>query len=387
MLIKNGVIHTMDGPVIDRGYVWVEGSRIAGVGGMDALPPEEHFGPVVDVQEGHVLPGFLDIHCHLGMIGTAVGFEGEDVNEETAPCTPQLRGLDGVNPMDEAFAEARRAGVTCVVTGPGSTNAIGGQMVALKTRGTIADQMTLRAPAAMKFALGENPKRIHGKGRQTAPMTRMATAALIREQLAKAQEYQYKQEKAELEERDKPDFDAGLEALIPVLAGRVPAHFHAHRADDIATAVRLSHEFGLDLTIVHGTEGRLIADFLAKEGVPVITGPFLTDRSKPELRGLAMENAAALAAAGVRVAICTDHPETPIQYLPLCAALAARAGMDEEEALAAITINAACMAGLDDRLGSLTIGKDADVVVMSGHPFDVKSRVQYVWIDGQEVPL
>ena len=172
-----------------------------------------------------------------------------------------------------------------------------------------------------------------------------------------------------------------------MLAGRVPAHFHAHRADDIATAVRLSREFGLDLTIVHGTEGRLIADFLAKEGVPVITGPFLTDRSKPELRGLAMENAAALAAAGVRVAICTDHPETPIQYLPLCAALAARAGMDEEEALAAITINAACMAGLDDRLGSLTIGKDADVVVMSGHPFDVKSRVQYVWIDGQEVPL
>ena len=385
MLIKNAVVHTMDGPVIDRGYVWVEGSRIAGVGGMDRLPDEERFGPVVDVQGGHVLPGFLDIHCHLGMIGTAVGFEGEDVNEETDPCTPQLRGLDGVDPMDAAFAEARRAGVTCVVTGPGSANAIGGQMVALKTRGTIADQMVVRAPAAMKFALGENPKRIHGKGRGAAPMTRMATAALIRERLAKAQEYQYKQEKAELEERDKPDFDAALEALLPVLAGKVPAHFHAHRADDIATAVRIAREFGLELTVIHGTEGHLIADFLAKEGVPVITGPSLTDRSKPELRALTMDNAARLAAAGVRVAICTDHPETPIQYLPLCAALAARAGMDEEEALAAITINAACIAGVDDRLGSITQGKDADLVALSGHPFELKSRVQHVWIDGQEV--
>lgn len=387
MLIKNGIIHTMDGPVIDQGYVWVEGSRIAGVGSMDSLPTEERFGPVVDAEGGHVLPGFLDIHCHLGMIGTAVGFEGEDVNEETAPCTPQMRGLDGVNPMDEAFGEARRAGVTCVVTGPGSANAISGQMVAVKTRGVIADQMVVRAPAAMKFALGENPKRVHGRGRQAMPMTRMATAALIREQLSKATEYQYKQEKAELEKGDKPDFDIGLEALLPVLAGKVPAHFHAHRADDIATAVRLAREFGLDLTIVHGTEGRFIADFLAKEGVPVITGPSLTDRSKPELRGLAMENAAVLAAAGVRVAICTDHPETPIQYLPLCAALAARAGMDEEEALAAITINAACIAGVDDRLGSLTVGKDGDIVVLSGHPFDFKSRVQHVWIDGQEVPL
>ena len=385
MLIKNGVIHTMDGPAIHRGYVWVEGSRIAGVGTMDDLPPEDRCGPVVDVQGGHVLPGLLDIHCHLGMIGTAVGFEGEDVNEETAPCTPQLRGLDGVDPLDAAFGEARRAGVTCVVTGPGSANAIGGQMVALKTRGTIADQMVVRAPAAMKFALGENPKRVHGRGRQSAPMTRMATAALIREKLSKAQEYQYKQEKAELEEGDKPDFDAALEALLPVLAGKVPAHFHAHRADDIATAVRIAREFSLDLTIVHGTEGHLIPAFLAREGVPVITGPSLTDRSKPELRGLTMDNAAQLAAAGVRVAICTDHPEIPIQYLPLCAALAARAGMDEEEALAAITINAACIAGVDDRLGSITQGKDADLVVMSGHPFELKSRVQHVWIDGQEV--
>lgn len=385
MLIKNGVIHTMDGPVIPRGYLWVEGGRIAGVGGMDSLPGEDGLGPVIDAEGSHVLPGFVDAHCHLGMVGTAVGYEADELNEATDPCTPQLRGLDGVNPMDEGFAEARRAGVTCVVTGPGSANPMGGQMAALKTAGTIADQMILRAPAAMKMALGENPKRFYGRGRQSAPMTRMATAALIRELLARATEYQYKQEKAELEGREKPDFDAKLAALGPLLAGRVPAHIHAHRADDMATAVRIAREFGLELTIVHGTEGRLIADFLAKEGIPVITGPSLTDRSKPELRQLAMENTAALAAAGVQVAICTDHPETPIQYLRLCAALAAQAGMDEEEALAAITINAACIAGVDDRLGSLTVGKDADVVLMSGPPFSFSSRVQRVWIDGQEV--
>lgn len=387
MLIKNGVIHTMDGPVIHRGYVWIEGSRIAGVGDMASMPPEEHLGPVVDARGSHVLPGFIDAHCHLGMMGAAVGFESDDLNEGTDPCTPQIRGLDGVNPMDEYFAEARKAGVTCVVTGPGSANAIGGQMVVLKTQGVIADQMALRAPGAMKFALGENPKRFHGKGRQAAPMTRMATAALIREQLAKAAEYQYRQDEAELKGSGKPDFDAKLEALALVTEGKIPAHFHAHRADDIVTAIRIAREFGLDFTIVHGTEGHLIADYLAKEGVPVITGPSLTDKSKPELRNLTMENTAVLAKAGVQVAICTDHPETPIQYLSLCAALAARAGMDEEEALAAITINAACIAGVDDRLGSLTIGKDADIVIMSDHPFEFKSRVQAVWIDGREVAL
>lgn len=385
MLIKNAVLHTMDGPVIPCGYVWVEGTRIAGVGDMASMPPEETLGPVVDAQGGHVTPGFIDAHCHLGMMGAGVGFESDDLNEGTDPCTPQLRGLDGVNPMDEYFGEARRAGVTCVVTGPGSANAIGGQMVILKTRGAIADQMVVRSPGAMKFALGENPKRFHGKGRQATPMTRMATAALIRERLSRAQEYRYKQEKAELEEGDKPDFDAGLEALALVTEGKLPAHFHAHRADDIATAVRLAREFGLDLTVVHGTEGHLIAGFLAKEGVPVITGPSLTDKSKPELRNLSMENTAVLARAGVQVAICTDHPETPIQYLLLCAAMAARAGMDEEEALAAITSNAACIVGVDDRVGSLTVGKDADIVLLSGHPFEFKSRVQRVWIDGREV--
>jgi imidazolonepropionase-like amidohydrolase len=350
----------------------VEGSRISGVGEMDSLSGEELLGPVVDAGGGHVLPGFIDAHCHLG-------FSAHELNEDD-PCTPQLRALDGVDPMDEYFAKARRAGVTCVLTGPGSASPIAGQMVAVKTAGTVIDQMAVRHPAAMKFALGENP--VKGKA---GPQTRMGVAALIREELKKAAEYGQRLEQAERDGGDGPDLDGKLAALAPVAAGRVPAHFHAHRADDIATAVRIAKEFGLDLVVVHGTDGPLIADFLAREGVPVITGPSMTDKSKPELKNLAMENTAALAKAGVQVAICTDHPETPIQYLLLCAALAARAGMDEEEALAAITISAACIAGVDDRLGSLTIGKDADIVLMSGHPFEFKSRVQRVWIDGREV--
>lgn len=382
MLIINGVIHTMAGQVIDRGFVRLEGTRIAQVGHMSQL--EDLTGPVLDVRGGHVLPGFIDVHCHVGLYGSGLGFEGDDLNEATDPCTPQLRGLDGVNPFDRYFEEARRAGVTCVLTGPGSANPISGQSILMKTAGQVADRMAVRAPATMKFALGENPKSCYEK-REETPMTRMATAAIIRENLARASEYRYKLKKAELEDGEKPDFDAKAEALLPVLEGRLPAHFHAHRADDIVTAIRISREFGLDCTIVHGTEGYLIADYLAQEGVPVITGPFLTDRSKPELANLSMENTAILARAGVQVAICTDHPETPVSQLLLCAAMAAKAGMDEEEALAAITINAAIIAGVDDRLGSLTEGKDGDIVVMDGHPLDWRSRVTHVLINGQEL--
>ncbi len=243
--------------------------------------------------------------------------------------------------------------------------------------------MAVRAPASMKFALGENPKSVH---KDHGPATRMASAALIREQLTKALDYSLKWELAQADGgADGPEFDARLDALRPVVGGRLAAHFHAHRADDIVTAVRLSKEFGLDCVIVHGTEAHLVADFLAREGVPVITGPFLMDRCKPELGRLTMENTAILARAGVQVAICTDHPETPIALLPFCAAMAARAGMDEEEALAAITINAACIAGAGDRLGSLSPGKDADIVVMDGHPFHWRSRAVHVLLDGREL--
>ena len=375
MLIVNGVVHTMENGIIPQGFVHIQGGRIARTGPMSDLPKDAGPDSLIDARGGHVLPGFIDAHCHLGLYG-AVSQE-DDLNESPTPCTPQLRALDGVDPFNQYFQEARRAGVTCVHTGPGSANPIAGQSVLLKTVGTVVDQMAVLAPAAMKFALGENPKGIH-KGH--GPATRMATAAVIRETLTQALNYDSNRAQA-----DGPGFDARLDALRPVVAGLLPAHFHAHRADDIVTAVRLSKEFGLDLTVVHGTEGHLIADFLAKEGIPVVTGPFLMDRGKPELGRLTMENTAILARAGVRVAICTDHPETPIGLLPLCAAMAARAGLDPEEALSAITVNAARILGVGDRLGSLAPGRDADLVVMDGHPFQWDSKVVHVLIDGREV--
>ncbi len=382
MIIYNGVVHPMDGPVIPRGYVTFEGGKITAVGPMEELgeTPEG-----LDAQGGHILPGFIDAHCHLGLFGDSLGFEADDGNESTDPCTPQLRAIDGVNPLDRGFQEAREGGVTTVLTGPGSANPIAGQFLAMKTNGRWVDEMVVKAPVAMKFALGENPKSVYNERKET-PVTRMATAAIIRENLSKAQEYQDKQSKADEDpDTDMPDYDAKLEALVPVVEGEVPAHFHAHRADDIATAVRLSKEFGLDYVIVHGTEGYKVAELLAAEGVPVITGPCLTDRSKPELVGQTLENPALLARAGVKVAICTDHPETPIQYLPLCAAMAVRGGMEEEAALAAITSTAAEIAGIEKRVGTLTPGKDADIVVTAGHPFDWNGRIKAVFIDGKQV--
>lgn len=381
MLIVNGTIHTMETGTISNGFVLTKGTRITQVGPMSALPGEADLDGLIDAHGGHVLPGFIDAHCHVGLYGATS--PEDDLNESPASCTPQLRALDGVDPFNQYFQEARRAGVTCLHTGPGSANPIAGQSILLKTTGTVVDQMAVRAPAAMKFALGENPKRVH---KDQGPATRMATAALIRDKLAQALNYELKWARAQADDQmDDPDFDAQMDALRPVVTGRLPAHFHAHRADDIVTAVRIAKEFGLDCAIVHGTEGYLVAGFLAKENIPVITGPFLMDRCKPELGRLTMENTAILARAGVQVAICTDHPEIPISLLPFCAAMAARAGMDEEEALAAITINAACIVGVGDRLGSLAPGKDADVVVMDGHPFHWQSKVTHVFIDGQEV--
>ena len=384
MLIQNGVVHPMDAPVIPRGFVLLEGDKIAAVGPMEALPAG-YSGEVLDAEGGHILPGFIDAHCHLGLFGDALGFEADDGNESTDPCTPQLRAVDGVNPLDRGFREAREGGVTTVLTGPGSANPIAGQFAALKTDGRWVDEMVLKAPIAMKFALGENPKSVYNDRKET-PVTRMATAAIIRENLAKAQEYQDKQSKAEEDpDEDVPDYDAKLEALAPVATGALPAHFHAHRADDIATAVRISGEFGLKLVVVHGTEGYLVPELLAQANVPVITGPCLTDRSKPELVGQTLSNPARLRAAGVKVAICTDHPETPIQYLPLCAAMAVRGGMEPEDALAAITRDAAEIAGISKRVGTLTPGKDADVVVTSGHPFDWNGEIRAVFLSGKRV--
>ena len=384
MLIQNGVVHPMDGPVIPCGFVAFEEGKITAVGSMEALPAGA-FGEVLDAQGGHILPGFVDAHCHLGLFGNALGFEADDGNEATDPCTPQLRALDAINPQDRCFQEARLGGVTCVLTGPGSANPIAGQSAVLKTTGRWVDEMVLKAPACMKFALGENPKAVYNECKET-PITRMATAALIREQLSRALEYRDKQDKAqEDQDEDMPDFDAKLEALLPVINGELPVQIHAHRADDIATGIRICKEFGLKYVIVHGTEGHLIPELLAQEGAGVITGPCLGDRSKPELANMTIETPAILRMFGVKTAVCTDHPETPIQYLPLCAAMAIRGGMDPEGALACITINAAQLAGIDDRVGSLTPGKDADVVVTSAHPLNWLSRVRLVVMDGKVI--
>ena len=382
MILTHAKLFPIDAPPIADGYLAFDGGKILSLGRMDRCPDGEQ----LDLGGLHVYPGFVDAHCHLGLFGDSLGFEGEDGNESTDPVTPHLRAIDGVNPFDRCFQEAREGGVTCVLTGPGSANAIGGQFAALKTAGRCVDEMAVLAPAAMKFALGENPKWTY-KDRDEAPVTRMATAALIREHLAKAREYLEKLERhrADPDEHDKPDYDAKLEALLPVVQGTLPAHFHAHRADDIATALRIGREFGLRTVIVHGTEGHLIAGLLAEAGVPVIAGPVIGDRSKPELRHQTPSNAAQLAAAGVRVALCTDHPENPIQYLPLGAALAVRAGMDPQAALRAITLGAAEIAGIDGRVGSLTPGKDADLVVADGDPLGVSARIRMVWIDGVRV--
>ena len=384
MLIQNGVVHPMDGPVIPNGYVLLEGNKIKAVGSMDAVP-QGWAGPVLDAAGGHILPGLVDAHCHLGMCGDGLGFEAEDDNESTDPCTPHLRALDGLNPLDRCFREAREAGVTTVLTGPGSGNPINGQGLAVKTIGRWAEEMVVLEPASLKLALGENPKTVYHERKET-PMTRMGTAAIIRAQFSKALEYLDKQNKTDAEEdTDPPDFDPKLEALLPALRGEVPVHIHAHRADDIATAVRLAREFGLKLVVVHGTEAHLLPELLAREHIPVITGPILTDRSKPELANSTSANPALLDKAGVEIAICTDHPVIPIQHLTLCAAVAARSGLEPEEALKAITLNGARLAGVDHRVGSLTPGKDADVVVTSGHPLDWMSRVEHVFIDGVQV--
>lgn len=383
MLIYNAVVHPMDAPVLPHGFVeWAEG-KIVRVGPMSGCPTPSEGD--LDANGSHLLPGFIDAHCHLGMLADGLSYDDDDCNEISDPCTPNLRAIDGLYPMDYCFQEAREAGVTTVLTSPGSSNAIAGQAAALKTVGRWVDDMVVLAPAAMKFALGENPKKVYSD-RDEAPASRMATAALIREQLRKALEYADRvQRSREDPDEDPPDYDAALEALVPVVQGKLPAHFHAHRADDIATAVRIAKEFQLDYVLVHATEGYLVADILAREGVRVIVGPIISDRSKPELARLRVTNAAKLAQAGVPVAICTDHSELPIQYLPLSAALAAKEGMDPETALAAITLTAAEIGGIAHRVGSLTPGKDADLVLCSGHPFELNARIEAVFIDGHQV--
>lgn len=385
MLIINAKLLTMENDVIENGFLRTQGDVIAALGEMGACPEVQDGEEVLDACGGYVLPGLVDAHTHLGICEDSLGFEGEDANEETDPATPHLRALDAINPFDRYFEEARSAGVTTVAVGPGSANPVAGQIVAIKTFGRRIDDMIVRSPIAMKMALGENPKCCYHEKNQ-APMTRMATAAVIREQLFKAKEYLRAIEEAHSDEdADEPDFDMKCDALVPVLKREIPVHFHCHRADDMFTAMRIAKEFEIDYVLVHGTEGHLVADILAKEGARVICGPSLGFRSKPELRNLTFETPGALARAGVEVAITTDHPETTLDYFMFCAAQAVRAGMEEGAALRAVTITPARLLGLDEKIGSLRQGKCADIVVYTGHPFAHDTHVSCVLINGERV--
>lgn len=390
LLIRNGRIITAAGMNYDSGYVLIEKGKIVAVG--ESFNASKLAGidkadlTTVDASGKYVLPGFIDAHCHVGMWEDSTGFEGEDGNEMTDPVTPHLRAIDGIYHADRAFKEARENGVTTVVTGPGSANVIGGQFAAVKTSGRRIEEMVLKEPAAMKVAFGENPKTVYNEKHQT-PMTRMATAAILRENLMKAREYMKLIEEYNLnkEENDKPEFDIKLESLLPVLRGELPLKAHAHRADDILTAIRIAKEFGVKLTIEHCTEGYMIKDILLEEGVAAIIGPMLTDRSKVELRNQSLKAAGILTKAGIKVAIMTDHPCVPIQYLGLCAAIAVREGMPEEDAIKAVTINSAEVCGISERVGSLEQGKDADIAIFDGHPLELRTKVVMTIINGNIV--
>jgi imidazolonepropionase-like amidohydrolase len=336
-----------------------------------------------NAQEASVYPGFIDSHSHVGVWGNAEGLEGDDGNETTDPSTPHLRAVDMINPADLCFTEAAKAGVTTVVCGPGSANPISGGFIAMKTVGSPRiDDRIIEPAVAVKFSFGENPKAVY-RERSEAPVTRMATAAIIREQLYKSKRYLDSiAAKAADPEEELPDFDIKCEALIPLLRGEVRMHAHCHRADDIFTAIRLASEFGLKPVIIHATDSALIADELRQSEVPVIIGPIICERSKPELINHSITCAGILAEKGVKFAICTDHPVVPAQYLPLSAGLAIRGGLSVSEALRAITVNAAQICGIDGRVGSIEFGKDADFAVFRGDFYDVLETPEAVFIDG-----
>jgi imidazolonepropionase-like amidohydrolase len=382
--IVGGRVVPITGAQIPGGTVLIENGRIAAVGDSVAVPDGAQ---VVDAAGSWVLPGFIEAHGHVGVSEEAEGWAGQDTNEMTEPVTAHVRAIDAINPADLGFRDAISGGVLAVNVNPGSGNPIGGQTVALKCWGRTVDQMALRQPSGMKSALGENPKRVYGEQKKT-PSTRLGTAAVIRGAFVAAANYleriDAEQRKPEAE-RKPVDRDLKLEALGLVLRKQIPWRQHCHRADDIATAIRIADEFGYDLVIDHGTEAHLLADILAARGIPVIIGPLLTSRSKVELRNRSLANPGRLAKAGVTIAITTDHPVVPINFLVHQAALAVKDGLDRETALAALTINPARIAGIDDRLGSIEPGKDADLVIWSGDPLDVLSRAVRVFVDGAEI--
>ncbi|NDO18128.1 amidohydrolase [Lachnospiraceae bacterium MD329] len=380
-LIKNAKIVTMAGDSYENGCILFD-DKILYVGDFKELEADK----VIDVNGNYVLPGLIDAHCHVGMFEDSMGFEGDDGNEDSDPVMPHLRAIDGINPFDRGFLEARNAGVTTVVTGPGSANPVGGQFAAVKTFGICVDDMIVKAPVAMKMALGENPKSVYNE-KEEMPLTRMGTAALIRELLIKSRDYMERMDayNENDEDNEKPEFDIKLDAMLPVLRREIPVKIHAHRADDICTAIRIGREFNIDVTIEHCSDGDAVAPVLEREGLPVMLGPTLSDRSKIELKNLTFGTYKNLSDRGISVAIITDHPEITIENLPLCAVMAVKHGMDEMKAIQGITITAAENCRIADRVGSLEVGKDADISVFTDLPTRFDAECVMTFINGEKV--
>ena len=382
MLIKNGKIFTCEeGKIYEKGDILIKDGKISRIGeDLSQYIGEEE---VIDAKGLLIFPGFIEAHCHLGLHEEGNNGAGNGTNEASEPITPQMRAIDGINPFDGGFQSAREAGVTTAVIGPGSANVIGGQFAAVKTSGICIDDMIIKEPVAIKVAFGENPKRVYS-GKNKMPNTRMAIAALLRETLIEAVNYKNRKIDAEIEDRD---FSKNLkyEALLPLINREIPMKAHAHRADDILTAIRIAKEFNLKLTLDHCTEGHLISDYIKRENLDAIVGPTLSFNGKAETLKKTFKTPKALIDKGIKVAITTDHPVVTIDKLPLCAAMAMKEGITFNEALEAITINPAEIIGIDERVGSLKEGKDGDLVILNGSPFEIATKTIYTIINGEVV--
>lgn len=382
MYIIGGRILTMAGRDIPEGIIRVEDGKIIEIGTKDEveIQPEEK---VLVVKKSLIMPGIIEAHCHMGITEEKKGMEGDDCNETVNPLTPYLRAIDAINSMDAAFNDAVRAGITAAMIGPGSSNVVGGQFALLKTQGRRVDDLIIKAPAAMKVAFGENPK-VNYSAQEKSPCTRMAVAAMLRKELWEARDYWRRKQKAHSAgEEFQEDFTK--ECWIPVFEKKIPLKAHVHRADDIFTAIRIAKEFGLHMTLDHCSEGHLIAEELAQEGFPAIVGPDLTCRNKIEVQNMSFKTAGVLNKAGVMTALTTDHPVSQIQTLPLCAGLAVKAGLPLEEGYKAITIYPAIICGVEDRMGSLEVGKDANIAIFDGNPMEVFTNTLYTIIEGEIV--
>ena len=375
--IRNGNVHNAIVPEAFVADILIENGKIKAIGSNLSVPEGTE---VIDASGKEIYPGFVEAHGHIGLDGHGIGYEGTDYNEMNDIVCPQLRGIDGVKPMQPTFENAAKGGVTCVCVGPGSANVLGGTFTTIKTVGKRVDDMVVRDAVAMKCAFGENPKRCY---QSKSDSSRMTTAFKLREALAKAREYMLKKEAAGDDFSKMPALDMKHEALIPVLKKEIPLKAHAHATEDLFTALRIAKEFDVKITLEHVTEGHLIVEELAKENVPLAVGPTLTEASKFELRNKSWTTPGVLAAAGCQVSIITDSPVIPQEYLPICAGLAVQAGMDPFQALQSITINPAKHVGIADRVGSLEAGKDADIVIADGNPMEVSTKIEKVFIDGK----